>query len=146
MTILLETEVQREIQRLHCAWEKKSTFALVPEKSGVKNEWIEKGLALLPEELKNGHFVLLTSGTTGAPKLIIGQRQRSEKLAVVLHQAQESEPVRETILALPLSYSYAFVNQWLWSHCHQRALKLTSGLSDPAELRRALHSSRPAMP
>jgi acyl-CoA synthetase (AMP-forming)/AMP-acid ligase II len=145
MTILLETEVQREIQRLHRAWEDNPTFALVPEKSGVKNEWIEKGLALLPDELKNGHFVLLTSGTTGAPKLIVGQRQRSEKLATVLHQAQESEPVQETILALPLSYSYAFVNQWLWSHCHQRTLKLTPGLSDPAEMRRALQQARKAM-
>jgi acyl-CoA synthetase (AMP-forming)/AMP-acid ligase II len=145
MRILLETEIQQEIQLLRQAWENQSTFAFLPEKTSVTHEWIEKGLALLPDELKNGHFVLLTSGTTGAPKLVIGQRQRSEKLAATLHRIQESEPVEETILVLPLSYSYAFVNQWLWSHCHQRTLKLTPGLSDPVAMLRALQQARNAM-
>jgi acyl-CoA synthetase (AMP-forming)/AMP-acid ligase II len=145
MMMLLEKEAQRDIRLLRQAWENKPTFALLPEKTGVDHEWMEKGLALLPDELKSGHFVLLTSGTTGAPKLVIGQRQRSEKLAATLHRLQEGEPVEETILALPLSYSYAFVNQWLWSHCHQRPLRLTPGLSDPAELLRALQQARNAM-
>ena len=145
MTTLLEKEAQRDIQLLRRAWENKSTFAFLTEKTGVGHEWIEKSLSLLPDEMKNGHFVLLTSGTTGAPKLVIGQRQRSEKLAATLHQLQEGEPVEETILALPLSYSYAFVNQWLWSHCHQRRLRLTSGLSDPTALRQALQQARNAM-
>jgi acyl-CoA synthetase (AMP-forming)/AMP-acid ligase II len=143
--MLLEKEAQRDIQLLRQAWKDEPTFAFLPEKTGVDHEWIEKGLSLLPDEMKNGHFVLLTSGTTGAPKLVIGQRQRSEKLAATLHRLQESEPVEETILALPLSYSYAFVNQWLWSHCHQRPLRLTPGLSDPAALRRALQQARNAM-
>jgi hypothetical protein len=86
MTMLLEKEAQRDIQLLRQAWENKSTFALLPEKTGVDHEWIEKGLSLLPDELKNGHFVLLTSGTTGAPKLVIGQRQRSEKLAATVRR------------------------------------------------------------
>jgi acyl-CoA synthetase (AMP-forming)/AMP-acid ligase II len=145
MMMLMEKEAQRDIQLLRQAWKDGPTFALLPEKTGVDHEWIENGLSLLPDEMKNGHFVLLTSGTTGAPKLVIGQRQRSEKLAATLHRLQESEPVEETILALPLSYSYAFVNQWLWSHCHQRSLRLTPGLSDPAVLLRALQQARNAM-
>src|ERR1039457_1749344 len=106
MTMLLEKEAQRDIQLLRRAWENKSTFAFLPEKTGVGHEWIEKSLSVLPDGLKNGHFVLLTSGTTGTPKLVIGQRQRSENLAATLHRLQESEPVEETVLALPLSYSY----------------------------------------
>jgi long-chain acyl-CoA synthetase len=145
MMMLLEQEAQRDIQRLRRAWENKATFAFLPEKTGVDQGWIEKNLSLLPDSLQNGHFILLTSGTTGAPKLVIGQRERSEQLAGVLHLLQESEPVEETILALPFSYSYAFVNQWLWSHCHQRPLKLTQGLSDPAGLLAALQSARHAM-
>ena len=145
MTMLLEREAQRDIQLLRQAWENKATFAFLPEKTGVGHEWIEEGLSLLPEELKSGHFVLLTSGTTGAPKLVIGQRERSEKLAAVLHRLQEGEPVEETILALPLSYSYAFVNQWLWFDCHQRPLRLTTGLSDPTALRQALQQAHQAM-
>jgi acyl-coenzyme A synthetase/AMP-(fatty) acid ligase len=145
MMTLLENEAQRDIQLLRQAWDNKPTFAFLPDKTGVDAAWIEKNLSLLPEALQNGHFVLLTSGTTGTPKLVIGQRQRSEQLAATLHQLQEGEPVEETILALPLSYSYAFVNQWLWSHCHQRPLRLTPGLSDPAALLRALQQARNAM-
>jgi len=145
MTMLLEHEAQRDIELLRRAWESKPTFAFLPEKTGVGREWIENGLSLLPEALKHGHFVLLTSGTTGAPKLVVGQRQRAEQLAATLHRLQESEPVEETILALPLSYSYAFVNQWVWSHCHQRPLRLTPGLSDPAGLLRVLQQARNAM-
>jgi acyl-CoA synthetase (AMP-forming)/AMP-acid ligase II len=145
MMMLLENEAQRDIRLLHQAWENKPTFAFLPDKTGVDPGWIKKGLSLLPEALKNGHFVLLTSGTTGTPKLVIGQRQRSEKLAATLHQLQDGEPVEETILALPLSYSYAFVNQWLWSHYHQRPLKLTPGLGDPTALLHALKQARKAM-
>ena len=145
ITVLSEPDVQSDIGLLRQAWEGPATFVFLPAKSGVDREWLEQGLASLPEELRAGHYVLLTSGTTGAPKLIIGRRERSERLAAVLHQLQESEPVEETILALPLSYSYAFVNQWLWSHCHRRALRLTSGLSDPAELGEVLQQSRSGM-
>lgn len=36
----------------------------------------------------------LTSGSTGQPKLVIGSRSRAERLAAVIHDAQEYEPVR----------------------------------------------------
>lgn len=145
MMTLLEQDVQRDIQLLHSAWENKATFVFLPKKLSLDNEWLQTSLSLLPDSLLTGHFVLLTSGTTGAPKLVIGRRERSEQLAAVLHLLQEADPVEETIVALPLSYSYAFVNQWLWSHCHRRPLKLTPGLSDPPELRRALEQARNAM-
>jgi acyl-CoA synthetase (AMP-forming)/AMP-acid ligase II len=145
MTTLSELEVQGDCQRLRQCWETSATFAFLPEKLSVDRGWIEQGLSRLPDSMRQGHYVLLTSGTTGAPKLVVGQRARSEQLAAMLHRQQEGEPVEETVVVLPLSYSYAFVNQWLWSYCHQRRLSLTPGLKDPAGLQRVLLASRQAM-
>ncbi len=87
----------------------------------------------------------MTSGSTGAPKLIIGRKSNAEDLARVLHQAQDSEPVRETIVSLPLTYCYAFVNQWLWSKTLNRKLIPTAGLARPEQFRDALRNARDAM-
>ncbi len=145
MIVLSEQEAQRDIQRLVSAWAEPPSFVFLPEKMGVDRKWVEESLALMPESLRTGHYALLTSGTTGAPKLVIGKRERTEALAATLHQLQESEPVEETVLALPLSYSYAFVNQWVWSRCFGRTLTLTHGLKFPGVLLQALKEARNAM-
>ena len=145
MILLSEQEAQRDVQCLARAWEGSDTFVFLPEKMGVDLDWVKNSLALFPESLRSGHYALLTSGTTGAPKLVIGKRERTEALAATLHTLQESEPVEETILALPLSYSYAFVNQWVWSWCHRRKLTLTPGLKFPGVLLQALQQARNAM-
>ena len=128
----------------HC-WDSPETFALVPEKSGGSRAWIETALGGLPEEHRRGRFVLLTSGSTGEPKLIVGLRERSERLARVLHLLQDSEAVTESVVVLPLTYSYAFVNQWLWGHVTGRRLVLTHGFRQPDVLRQALERARDAM-
>jgi acyl-CoA synthetase (AMP-forming)/AMP-acid ligase II len=145
MRRLTEPEVLSKIEVLSRAWEEEPTFLFLPEKAGAERAWVEHALSQVPKELETGHYALLTSGTTGAPKLIIGERRRSEHLAATLHQWQESEPVKETILALPLSYSYAFVNQWVWSRCFHRKLTLTAGLKEAASLRAALEQASQAM-
>ena len=145
MTTLSEQQVQRDPRVLREAWETPATFALLPAKMSVDSKWIANGLALLPDELQQGHYVLLTSGTTGTPKLVVGRRERSEKLAAILHRQQESEPVEETLVLLPLSYSYAFVNQWLWAECFRRSLKLTPGFNNPSAMLDAFRKSRNAM-
>jgi acyl-CoA synthetase (AMP-forming)/AMP-acid ligase II len=53
--------------------------------------------------------------------------------------------VRQTVLLLPLSYTYAFVNQWVWATVHNRNLMPTRGLSDPEGVRSALESATDAM-
>jgi long-chain acyl-CoA synthetase len=63
----------------------------------------------------------------------------------VLHEQQLSKPVEETIVALPLSYTFAFVNQWVWSRCHRSRLVMTAGWAEPLELRGALKHARNAM-
>jgi acyl-CoA synthetase (AMP-forming)/AMP-acid ligase II len=145
MYVLSEHDVNEEPLRLKAAWARPETFALVPEKSGVAGEWVDKALAQVPTEFNDDHFALLTSGSTGRPKLIVGQRARAERLVETLHDLQASEPVAETILALPLTYSYAFINQWLWATHHDRRLVASRGFGEADHLLTALSEAEAAM-
>lgn len=145
MLLLSEQQAQHNPQLLSQAWAGAETFVFVPDKSAIDAAWIQARLALLPAELTTRHYVLLTSGSTGLPKLIVGRRDRTEELAATLHKCQYSEAVEETILVLPLSYSYAFVNQWVWSQCFRRKLTVTNGLREPEALGAVLENGRNAM-
>jgi acyl-coenzyme A synthetase/AMP-(fatty) acid ligase len=140
-----EHEINADLCLLASAWQGDETFALVPDRAGVPGEWIRSSLASLPGPLRTGHFAMLTSGSTGSPKLIIGNKNRTESLARTLHQAQHSEPVAQAVLTLPLTYTYSFVNQWVWTHVHGRTLVKTRGLSHPEELETALAAAKDAM-
>jgi hypothetical protein len=98
LPILHEGEVNEDVGRLDRAWKAEPTFAYLTEKGGVSDEWVREILGALPEPYRSGHFALLTSGTTGRAKLVFGVKERAEKLARALHELQESEPVRETIV------------------------------------------------
>ncbi|MCH2109944.1 MAG: AMP-binding protein, partial [Polyangiaceae bacterium] len=74
-----------------------------------------------------------------------GNKKRSEQLVRTLHELQESESVQETLVLLPLTYSFAFVNQWLWAKVFNRKLTLTEGLSNPKMLAQALEDSNQSM-
>lgn len=143
--ILVEQHDPADLAALDEAWSAGATFAFVPEKSGVPAAWLDSALSSIPEDLRTGHFALLTSGSTGRPKLVIGAKARSEALARLLHDVQESEPVAEAILALPLTYCYSFVNQWLWARVMSRRVVQTHGFSQPDTLRDALRRSQSAM-
>jgi acyl-CoA synthetase (AMP-forming)/AMP-acid ligase II len=145
MFTLTESDALRDPERLHQAWTRPETFAFLSEKNEAVADWVRRSMSLLPPELHENHFALLTSGSTGQPKIIVGPRRRSEALVEVLHKLQESEPVEQAILLLPLTYSYAFVNQWLWSRRFGRTLVLTPGFAKPDELARAFETARNAM-
>jgi long-chain acyl-CoA synthetase len=145
MVILTETEVRSQPGLLAEAWTRPETFVLLPEKSSVSREWMDRTLGSLPEKHRRGCFALLTSGTTGQPKLVLGERDRAVALAEELHRRQKSEGVRESVSVLPLAYSYSFVNQWLWSHVHGRRLVLTPGFGEPKSVQAALEAAREAM-
>jgi long-chain acyl-CoA synthetase len=143
--VLSERHEPGDLTRLGEAWAAAETFAFLPEKSGVAESWARDALAALPADLQRDHFALLTSGSTGRPRLVISAKRRAEALARLLHRVQEGEPVEETILALPLSYCYAFVNQWLWARVLERRLVHTRGFSHADSLREALRNARAAM-
>ena len=134
-----------DIDALNAAWEQKTTFAYAAKRSGVSEDWIKAQLKSLPTDFHEDRFILFTSGSTGEPKLIIGNKKRSEQLTQILHQVQESEPVEETVVMLPLTYTFAFVNQWLWAKTHLKKITLTTGLSDPKALAETLKKSKKSM-
>ena len=145
LPVLVERHDSSDLEALDDAWSRRETFAFLPEKTPVDRAWIAEKLALLPPDLREDHFALLTSGSTGLPKLVIGAKSRTEALARHLHVVQESEPVQEAIVVLPLSYCYAFVNQWLWARCMERALIQTRGFGHADRLAETLRAARDAM-
>lgn len=147
MTIdaVVETQTPDDLVNLDRCWQEPGTFLFLPARTFVRDSWLRQAIDLVPDDLTRHHFGLLTSGSTGAPKLVIGSRARGEHLAAELHRAQDSEPVEETIVALPLSYSFAFVNQWLWSRVFSRRLVLTDGFRRPAVLSSALRRATASM-
>jgi acyl-CoA synthetase (AMP-forming)/AMP-acid ligase II len=74
------------------------------------------------------------------PKLNVGERTRAEKLVDVIHELQDSAPMTSTVGLLPLTYCYAFVNQWLWALVKERDFVLTQGFRDAGDLREKLLS------
>jgi len=127
------------------AWSRKVTFVYASRLSGVSEDWIKAQLKQLPEIYHEDRFILFSSGSTGEPKLILGNKKRSEHLAKILHEAQESEPVQEALVLLPLTYSFAFINQWLWAKLFRRTIKITEGLSNPKALADCLKQSNNSM-
>jgi long-chain acyl-CoA synthetase len=143
--VLVERHDPADLAALDVAWSADRTFAFISEKSGIDESWVRSALHALPPDLQIGHFALLTSGSTGRPKLVVGAKARAEALTRALHSRQESEPVEETILVLPLTYCYAFVNQWLWGRAFVKRLVHTRGFSHADELRGALRRAHAAM-
>src|SRR6476659_9824330 len=99
--LLVEHSLETSPQRLDEAWSQPATFAFVAEKSGVSDDWLQQALTQLPKPFQTDHFALLTSGSTGQPKLVIGSRDRAEKLAATLNQLQSADLVENAIGVLP---------------------------------------------
>lgn len=137
--------VEDQIAALDRHWAQPGSFLVGGVHGATVQDLASAVAAPLPDAWAEGHYGLLTSGSTGAPKVVVGSRARSERLTEVLHEVQASEPVAETVLALPVTYSYALVNQWLWARHHDRRLVPTDGFADPARLRAALAAADHAM-
>lgn len=132
-------------ERLAAAWQEPATFALIPDRVPLTPAQIEEAVGLIPQDRRRDHYVLLTSGSTGSPKFVVGVKRRTAALARVLHAQQALADVQETILALPVVYSYAFVNQFVWAVENARELRATPGLADTQALLAALVAAREAM-
>ena len=78
-------------------WVDPATFAFLPQRGGVPEEWAARALEGIPDSVRTGHFALLSSGSTGEPRLVLASRSRAETLARTLHVVQASEPIRRTV-------------------------------------------------
>ncbi len=57
------------------AWSERPTFAIAPTRA---KETAAAWLAQLPAALRDDHFAVLSSGSTGRPRLVVGARTRAE--------------------------------------------------------------------
>lgn len=82
-------------------------------------------------------MVLLTSGSTGEPKLLAVTEESLAAGIRAIHDAQGLQDAASTAIWLPLAYSYALVNQLLWALLYERKAVVVSGLLDvPGSLAR----------
>lgn len=72
-----------------------------------------------------------TSGSTGAPRLVATDWERIARGIERIEESQGLEEIASTGLLLPPHYSFAFVNQLLWSVWKGARLVLTRGLATP---------------
>ncbi|MCF6271550.1 MAG: acyl--CoA ligase [Melioribacteraceae bacterium] len=90
-------------------------------------------------------LAMLTSGSTGEPKLIAATEIALEHSIKAIDKAQGLEDINSTGVVLPLHYSYAFVNQLLWAIYYQKELIITKGFSPPVDAMIELEKSKAEM-
>ncbi|WP_171132499.1 MULTISPECIES: class I adenylate-forming enzyme family protein [unclassified Ruegeria] len=116
------------------------SFALLPHRFDQDSAWVEACVQALPETLRTDHVLLATSGSTGAPKLLVASRLRAEAIAVEIGQMQGVAPGDTAIMTLPLSYCFSFVNQWVLAQ-KQSLNRIFARLSDPDHFAKVLGES-----
>ncbi len=145
VNFLSNKDIVNNIEVLDRAWSENELLVLCGLGRGVDLKKVNDAAFCLPERFARRGFAVLTSGSTGVPKLVLGQRDRAIALVELLHRVQNSADVKETIVALPLTYVYSFVNQWVWAKRFARKLIITCGFSDPLKLFTALDNAKDAM-
>lgn len=82
-------------------------------------------------------IVFLTSGSTGAPRLVAATAGALAAGVAGMHATQGLAAIAATAVVLPLHFAYAFINQLLWAVHYRRELVVTPGLAFPAATFRA---------
>jgi len=145
LKIIYEHDVLADTSLLEASWLGSPTFIFIPDKRNSSSTWLDHIVESIAPEFSRDFFGILTSGSTGEPKLILGKKVHSERLVRLLHKFQDSNSVSETVCILPLTYSYAFINQWLWAYIFKRRLRVTLGFREPDNLQKSLSRARNAM-
>ena len=86
-------------------------------------------------------LALLTSGSTGEPRVLAASLEGLDRGIVAIHASQGLDDMTGTAALLPLAYSFALVNQLLWSVRYERRLVLTAGLAMPADALRQVRDA-----
>lgn len=106
---------------------------------------LAKGAIVLPAHPARADagvaLALLTSGSTGEPRILATSVERLDRGLEAIHHAQALDDVACTAALLPLAYSYALVNQLLWAVRFERRLVLTAGLAMPADALRQVRAA-----
>lgn len=90
-------------------------------------------------------LVLLTTGSTGTPKLVGAEEGALMAGITAIHHAQNLSSVASTGVLLPFAYSFALVNQLLWAVLFERQVVVLPGLLNPAATIDSLRRRQVAM-
>lgn len=90
-------------------------------------------------------IAMMTSGSTGEPKIIATTAMRLTCGVRAIHRAQKLDDCGSTYAVLPLAYSFAFVNQLMWSVLFGRQLFVSMGMLSPAHLFNAIRETGASM-
>ncbi len=131
--------------RLNQCWTSNQPFIVAPHSLGDATVELLRSINRNQEAVSGTAFAVATSGSTGEPRLYFGDRNRARALVQTLHVVQRSDPVTETLGILPLSYSFALVNQWLWATEFGRRYVPTNGFKYPEILAKQLLNTKSAM-
>ena len=91
------------------------------------------------------YFMISTSGSTGIPKIIVASKERASRMCETIVNYQGIMECKDIIVSLPLTYSYAFVNQFLIADLYSKNLIVTEGLSNPSNFIEKIQSSVDSM-
>jgi long-chain acyl-CoA synthetase len=92
------------------------------------------GSAAVPPEVSDPYLLVIpTSGSTGAARLIAASGEAVSHGIDAIAASQGLDEVRSTGLLLPPHYSFALVNQVLWSLARGAKLVFTPGLATPGD-------------
>ncbi len=143
--ILFEQDVRAGLPVLSRAWTPGApTFAILPERSDLSRSWVAEAMEALPADLARDHFLVATSGSTGRPKMVVASRARAEAMAETIARHQGADEIETMVIALPLSYCFALVNQFVLAHLRGLPVRF-AGFSDPAGLADTLRGAETSM-
>ncbi len=100
---------------------------------------------LTPKAPAEVWIAMMTSGSTGQPKIIATTAARLTCGVRAIHRAQKLDACGSTYAVLPLAYSFAFVNQLMWSVLFGRRLVVSMGMLSPAHLFNAIRETGASM-
>ncbi|MCB0393246.1 MAG: acyl--CoA ligase [Bdellovibrionales bacterium] len=144
VSVFTEIELLSDIQGFFATWDSPASVLVTP-RSLANDPSTKKPIKLFNAEYPISHFGLFTSGSTGKPQLLIGNKERAHQLVEKIHFAQDNQVCDSTVLILPPTYSYAFVNQLIWAHHFKKQIVLTSGFKDPECLFKSLEETASSM-
>lgn len=105
-------------------------YPTIPVFDGLHFKHLNKDCQPLVNDDPQFMFGLCTSGSTGFPKIICASYSGIVASLEAINEAQSLDLVKNTVVLLPLYYSYALINQLFWGIYYEKSVILTDGLQN----------------
>ena len=129
------------VSELRAAMERGLSVLVMGESAGCPAGTVRHNPIPTPHPRSVWDLALGTSGSTGEARIVATTCDRVVQGIRAIHSSQGLERIESTGIVLPLHYSFAFVNQLLWSFWSGRRCVFTGGLRNPVQTLEALRDS-----